>query len=103
MNQKIYQEIDVWRLEDAQFDMLIGKEPQDQRFKFLNSKQPLTELQILQSNQMQIPFKTKESPEMADKLNALSLQEAFHLSDRYLYFVVDECRRPPIAEAPQAP
>lgn len=48
MNQKIYQEIDVWRLEDAQFDMLIGKECQDPRFKFLNSKQPLTEMQILE-------------------------------------------------------
>lgn len=36
MNQKIYQEIDVWRLEDAQFDMLIGKEPADPRLKYLN-------------------------------------------------------------------
>ena len=92
----------MWRLEDAQFDMLIGKEPQDQRFKFLNSKQPISELQILQNNQMQIPFKTKESPDISDKMNALSLQEAFNLSDRYLHFVVEESRRPPIAEAPQA-
>ena len=44
MNLKIYEEIDVWRLEDAQFDMLIGKEPADPRFKFLNSKQPLSEM-----------------------------------------------------------
>lgn len=69
MNVKIYQEIDVWRLEDAQFDMLIGKEPQDPRFKFLNSKQPLSELAILQNQQMQIPLKSKpESLEVVDKL-----------------------------------
>ena len=49
MNEKIYQEIDVWRLEDAQFDMLIGKQPSDPRFKFLNSKQPLNEVTILEN------------------------------------------------------
>jgi len=38
--------------------MLIGKEPHDPRFKFLNSKQPLSELSILANRQMQIEFKT---------------------------------------------
>ena len=47
MNQKIYQEIDVWRLEDAQFDMLIGKECSDPRFASLNSKQAIQEVEIL--------------------------------------------------------
>ena len=47
MNHKILQEMDVWRLEDAQFDMLIGKEPADPLYKELNSSKPLSEMEVI--------------------------------------------------------
>jgi len=49
--------------------MLIGKEPADPRFKFLNSKQPLSEMSILQNRQMQIQFKT----DVVDRMSNLNI------------------------------
>ena len=53
MNEKLLHDLDIGRLEDAQFDMLIGKEPADERLSALNSKSHnITENQIVDKDQM---------------------------------------------------
>lgn len=93
MNQKIYQEIDVWRLEDAQFDMLLGKEPSDPRFQYLNSNQALSEVQIISNQQMQIPYEPKgDSSDIHARLQNMNLEEKFYRDDRTLRFMVEEVK-----------
>ena len=102
LNQKIYQEIDVWRLEDAQFDMLLGKEPSDPRFKHLNSKQALSEVQIISSQQMQIPFEPKgDSADIQARLQSMDLEEELMRNDRTLRFCVEEVKQPKMLQSQQ--
>ena len=79
--------MDVWRLEDAQFDMLIGKEPADPLYKELNQSKPLNEIDVL--HKMNVPFKPKQET-LSEQFNHMMIHDMHHQKE--LNFVVSEYR-----------